>query len=73
MCTVNFAQVLHPARALFFSQQHLKLNCCPGIKSDAQSATHTVAVSNVAWPVTHDVAKATQVFYIPFRVLLRKK
>jgi hypothetical protein len=33
------------------------------IKSDAQSATHTVAVSSVAGLVTLDAATATQVIY----------
>jgi hypothetical protein len=33
------------------------------LKSDAQSATHTVAVSSVVGLVTFDAATATQVIY----------
>jgi hypothetical protein len=39
------------------------LCCCPSIKSDAQSATHTVAVSSVDGLVTLDAATETQVIY----------
>jgi hypothetical protein len=39
------------------------LFCYPSFKCDAQSATHTVAVSSVAGQVTLDAAAATQVFY----------
>jgi hypothetical protein len=48
------------------------LCCGPSIKSDAQSATHTVAVSKVAGLLTLEAATATQDIYIQFQVLLRE-
>jgi hypothetical protein len=46
--------------------------CCPSLKSDAQSATHTVTVSSVAGLVTLDAVTATHITKSASSVAKRK-
>jgi hypothetical protein len=70
--TLNLARALH--EPYFFFSATLKDECCPSIKSDAQSATHAFAVSSDAWLVDLDAGTATsRNLFIQFQVLVRNK
>jgi hypothetical protein len=74
ICDLHFKSCTGPARALLFFSATLKDECCPSIKSDAQSATHAFAVSSDAWLVDLDAGTATsRNLFIQFQVLVRNK